>query len=66
MGPFTVYDPDPIASLRRRRISTDSQDSGQSLNMMMGRGGNTSSSSSTEDNKYRNQDITSSTLKRDR
>jgi hypothetical protein len=50
-----VYDPDPIASLRRRRISTDSQDSGQShhaaaLAAEAARfgGGNTSCSSAEE------------------
>ncbi len=52
-----VYDPDPIASLRRRRISTDSQDSGQSHHAAAlaaeaarfgGGGGNTSCSSAEE------------------
>ena len=30
MYDILVYDPDPISSLRRRRISTDSHDSGTS------------------------------------
>ncbi len=59
-----VYDPDPIASLRRRRISTDSQDSGQSHHAAalaaeaarFGGGGNTSCSSAEESNSSHHKD----------